>query len=368
MDLGIGVFRDALGSTPVLGVVKLAEQRIINSQQTKAYVGLLGDLAFNRLIVELVLGADFDRSRVGAMQTPGGCSAVRNLAELVAFARPDSTVWLSQPSWENHAPIFAEAGLTVQEYPYYDREKRSLRFQEMLDKLMTLEKSDVVLLHGCCHNPTGADLSAEQWRLVAEVAGKRGFLPFVDIAYQGFGRGLTEDVAGIKCLVSSAEEAVVAVSCSKNFGLYRDRVGAAIVVSQSSASAKAMQGRLAQIGRFTYSMPPDHGAAIVKEILSDPKLTQSWNMELDAMRNQIDALRKALVLAFRQVSDGSTFDFLSAQRGMFSLLPLTETTILELRSDHGIYLADTGRINIAGLGRPDNAIRLAKALFPSSPL
>lgn len=353
IDVGVGVYRDETGATPVLAAVKTAEQRLLQAQDSKAYIGLVGDARFNAAMLDLVLGpqapALHDRTR--AVQTAGGCGALRALAELAALARPGARIWLSRPTWANHASIFRAARLELQEYPYFDLATQTLRFDEMLAALEGAGPGDVVLLHGCCHNPTGADLTAEQWDAVADVAARRGFLPFVDLAYQGFGQGLDADAVGVRKLAAKVGEMLVAVSCSKNFALYRERTGCAIVLGAESKSTGVAFDSLLGLLRANYSMPPDHGAAVVASILTDATLKAGWHAELDTMRGRLNGLRQELSAQFRARTNGTVYDHIAAQSGMFSMLGLQRAEVERLRSEHAIYMPGDSRINVAGLRR-----------------
>ncbi|HEX7644065.1 MAG TPA: amino acid aminotransferase [Burkholderiaceae bacterium] len=351
IDVGVGVYRDEQGRTPVMKAVKEAEQMLFNAQETKAYVGLAGDLRFNAALVEMVFGANAATlgERVRAVQTTGGCGALRALLDLVALARPDATVWVSDPTWLNHIPLVKSARLKLATYPYYDNANSKVRFEEMSACLAQLGPSDVVLLHGACHNPTGADLTEEQWDSIAELAEKRGFLPFVDLAYLGLGRGLEEDAYGVRRIAERVPEMLVAVSCSKNFGLYRERTGCAMLLHRQPQTAQLAYDNLLVVLRGNYSMPPDHGAATVVGVLSDPALRKSWEDELGAMRTRIGELRAAVSAQFRAKLGNGRFDHVAKQYGMFSLLGLSADQVKILREQHAIYMPGDSRTNVAGL-------------------
>ncbi|MCG3864201.1 MULTISPECIES: amino acid aminotransferase [unclassified Photobacterium] len=348
IDLGIGVYRNSLGETPIMQAIQLAEQRLIKTQTTKSYVGLAGSEVFNQSMMELLLSGTSAHSRAAAVQTPGASGALRMLADLIQVAQPDTTVWLTNPSYVNHKPVMEAAGLKVKFYPYFDPETKQVNSEAMLNELAKAGPKDVVLLHGCCHNPTGADITFSDWQAITALANKNGFMPFVDMAYLGFGDGLEQDVAGLKYMADNTEEMVVATSCSKNFGLYRERTGAAIIISNSQQEAQKAKGRILTLARSSYTMPPDHGAALVADILNDQKLTNIWKDELDAMHSRILTLRQRLTQAIRQ-RGSEQFDFIEQHKGMFSVTGLTPEQILTLREQYGIYAVGDGRINIAGL-------------------
>lgn len=349
VDLGVGVYKDEGGNTPVLQAVKDAEQRLLRNQQSKTYVGPLGNPQFNASIAELSLGATAAQNpRLALMQTPGGCGALRLGAELIKTARKQATVWIGNPTWGNHWPLLGSAGLTLKSYPYLD-DRQQLDFDAMAGALEQVPAGDTVLLHACCHNPSGVDLSWEQWRVVADIAQRRGFVPFVDMAYQGFGEGLEDDAWGLRLLTETLPEVLFAVSCSKNFGLYRERVGAVGLMARDEGMAQAALSHFATIARGVYSMPPDHGAAIVAEILADPALRQGWVNELDAMRQRINGLRQAFTSRMRDLLGSDRFDFVASQTGMFSFLGLSEAQVSRLAATSGIYMLSSSRTSIAGL-------------------
>ncbi|EAS40536.1 aspartate/tyrosine/aromatic aminotransferase [Photobacterium profundum] len=348
MDLGIGVYKNSQGETPIMQAVQQAQQQVLATQTTKSYVGLAGSEVFNQSMMDLLLGGTSAHSRAAAVQTPGASGALRMLADLMRLAQPDTTVWLTNPSYVNHKPVMEAAGLTVKYYPYFDHATKQVNSDAMLAELAKAGPKDVVLLHGCCHNPTGADISFTDWQAVTALANNNGFLPFVDIAYLGFGDGLEQDGAGLKYMADNVEEMIVAASCSKNFGLYRERTGAAIVISDSLPEAQKAKGRILQLARASYTMPPDHGAALVATILTDDALTATWKQELDQMHKRLLSLRSGLTKAVRaQGSDA--FNFIEQHKGMFSVTGLSSEQIERLRAEYGIYAVGDGRINIAGL-------------------
>jgi aromatic-amino-acid transaminase len=356
LDLGVGTYRDESGTTPILQVVKAAERHLLETQTTKTYLGPEGDMRFVGLLREIVAGpSDGLEGRLVGVQTPGGGGALRLGADLIAMARPGATLWLGTPTWPNHPPIFAAARLAVREYRCFDPHTQSVAFDETCAALSGAAAGDVVLLHGCCHNPTGADLSESQWdELVAILVG-RDLIPFVDLAYQGLGRGLEPDAYGVRRVLGSVREALVAYSCDKNFGLYRERTGALFMLADTPSAADILWGNLLALARVNWSMPPDHGAAVVRAVLESTELSQAWRGELEGMRQRIAAVRGALALCEPRLA------FLARQHGMFSLLPLTRDEVGTARERHGIYMAGNGRCNLAGL-RVADAERFVEAL------
>ena len=343
MDVGVGVFRDGEGRTPILKVIKEAEQILRDTQETKAYLGSAGDKRFTELLRPILLGEHADDDRIAGLQTPGGCGALRLGFELIATANPDARVLVGTPTWPNHPPIIHSVGLQIVEYPYYDRDACSIRFDAMVAALKEARDGDVVLLHGCCHNPTGADLDDGQWAEVTRIVAERGLLPFVDIAYQGFGRGLDEDARGLRGLLAACDEVIAAQSCDKNFSVYRDRVGSLFVKTGSTDATVRAMAHVAQRAREMWSMPPDHGAAAVRIVLDTPELKQRWLGELAAMRDRINAVRQRIAAADPRL------EYIGRQFGMFSMLPLSRDQVFALRDRHAIYMADSGRFNVVGL-------------------
>jgi aromatic-amino-acid transaminase len=343
IDVGVGVFRDGAGNTPILKVMKEAEQRLVDTQVTKAYLGSAGDKRFAELLRPILLGHHATDDRIAGLQTPGGCGALRLGFELIATANPHARVLVGTPTWPNHPPIIQAVRLERVDYPYYERGQGAIRFEDMIGALEAGEAGDVALLHGCCHNPTGADLSEEQWREVARVVVDRGLIPLVDIAYQGFGRGLDEDAYGVRLMLDACNEVIIAQSCDKNFSVYRDRVGSLFVKTGSVDATKTAMAHVYQRAREMWSMPPDHGAAAVHIILDDTELRARWLIELTAMRDRINAVRQRLAAADPRLA------FIGRQFGMFSMLPLSKDQVLKLREDHAIYMADSGRFNVVGL-------------------
>ncbi|MDJ0788705.1 MAG: amino acid aminotransferase [Myxococcota bacterium] len=365
IDLGVGVYKDDRGETPVLRAVKQAEERLLARESTKSYVGPAGAEGTNARLQSLLFGDALSTridERMGVFQTPGGCGALRVAAEFVLRCKPDAVIHVPDPTWANHVPLLGDAGVEIREYPYFDRETSGLRFDAMAEHLGGLGPGDLVLLHGCCHNPCGADLDSGQWQSVLELAQQRGFTPFVDLAYQGFGDGLEEDAFGIRLLAAGLPELIVASSCSKNFGLYRERTGAIALLSGDGRTASTARSQLLNVVRGIYSMPPSHGGAIVEEILGDESLRRDWKQELDAMRDRINGLRSLLVERFDARGDGGRFGFIERQRGMFSFLGIDPGQVKALREEHAIYMIDSSRINVAGASR-ENVDRLCDAVM-----
>ena len=352
IDLGVGVYKNELGQTPVMRAVKQAEARLLANQQTKTYVAPAGQDSFNHLIAGLIFGDNLRDSlgeRRVTFQTPGGCGGLRLGAEFLQKVKPGAKIMVSDPTWANHIPLLGEAGLQISKYPYYDYKSHSIRFDAMMESLNTAGPGDLVLLHGCCHNPCGADLDQHQWQAIAALAQKNGFTPFIDLAYQGLGDGIVEDTYGVRLLAESLPELVVVSSCSKNFGLYRERTGSLTVISANAASTKAAGSQIASIARSIYSMPPDHGAAVVIEILGDSTLNADWETELTEVRNRINGLRTELVNALAAKGIDRDFSFIQREKGMFSFLGLSVEQVHSLINNYSIYLVDSSRINIAGI-------------------
>ena len=368
VDLGVGVYRDLSGNTPILDCVRRAEKEVLAAQTTKSYVGAAGREEFNNAVEEMVLGAGHttrrDR-RARTLQTPGGCGALRVGAELIKAAAPNVAVHLSDPTWGNHAPLLGSCGLKLERYPYYDAATHQLRFEAMLQRLEAASPGDAVLIHACCHNPTGANLNPDQWQAVAQILERRSLVPFLDLAYQGFGSSLDQDAAAVRMVVERVPEALIAVSFSKNLGLYRERVGALIVISENAARADATQSHMLHIARSIYSMPPDHGAAIAARIFADPQLKRGWMQELDAMRTRIQDMRALLAQRLQEATGDDAFDFIRTQHGMFSLLGVSRDAVERLREKHHIYMLSDSRMNVAGI-MPDNVDYVAEAFAAES--
>ncbi|POA46555.1 aromatic amino acid aminotransferase [Pseudomonas sp. MPR-ANC1] len=356
-DLGVGVYKDAQGLTPIPEAVKIAEARLVESQDTKTYIGGHGNPLFGKVINELVLGADsklIAEQRAGATQTPGGTGALRLAADFIAQCLPGKGVWLSNPTWPIHETIFAAAGVKVSHYPYVGSDNR-LDVDAMLAVLNEVPKGDVVLLHACCHNPTGFDLNHDDWQRVLDVVRSRNLLPLIDFAYQGFGDGLEQDAWSTRLFAAEVPELLITSSCSKNFGLYRDRTGALIVCAKTADKLIDIRSQLANIARNLWSTPPDHGAAVVATILADPELKARWADEVEAMRLRIAQLRSGLVEALEPHGLHERFAHISVQRGMFSYTGLSPEQVKRLREHHSVYMVSSGRANVAGI----DATRLA---------
>ncbi len=349
LDLGIGVYKNAQGITPIMESVKNAQLQLAEQQNTKSYVGLAGNEGFNESLLNLVLNNTCARSRSIAVQTPGASGALRVLADLIYLSKPNATVWISDPSYVNHRPIMEAVGLKVKTYSYFDSETKGIHIETMLTELANAGPDDVVLLHACCHNPTGADLAKDDWDKLLLLAQKNGFIPFIDLAYQGFGEGIEEDLYGVRLFADNLDEALITVSCSKSFGLYRERTGAAMIVAKTMDDANKAKGNFLKLTRSSYTMPPDHGAAIVEMILNNEALNQAWRLELDGMRQRLISLRFSLAKEFQQQLGHSDFDFVTQHKGMFSMLGINREQVNVLREKHGVYIVEDGRINIAGL-------------------
>ena len=349
IDLGVGVYKDATGLTPVMRAVKAAEKKIWDTQDSKTYTALTGEPGYNTAMRKLILAGVVDGARVSSIATPGGTGAVRLGVDLAKMFNPGATVWVSKPTWGNHISIIKFVGLRVAEYRYFDAATGEVDFAALLEDLGQEKPGDVVLLHGCCHNPTGANLTLDQWKQVIALMQAKGAFPMVDLAYQGFGDGLDQDAEATRLVVSSFPETLIAASCSKNFGVYRDRAGILIAVSADAEQATITQANLNFLNRQTYSFPPDHGTRAVMTVLEDAALEADWKVELEETRNGMLGLRTALAEALRQETNSDRFDFVARHRGMFSLLGLTEAQVARLREEFGIYMVSDSRINIAGL-------------------
>jgi len=364
IDLGVGVYKDASGATTILKSVKQAEQLWWKEEATKSYVGTTGNAEFCRLMLELMLGADNPAlARTAASQSAGGSGALRLGAEIIKAASPDVTVWSSTPTWANHVPLISSAGLKMDSYPYYNRETLGVDFEDMIAHLDANAKAgDIVLLHGCCHNPTGADLSHAQWEILADFMLAKNLTPYVDLAYFGLGRGMEDDTYGLRKVIDVCPEVIIAASCSKNFALYRERVGLIAVVCKDADTAEIVKKQLGSIQRKIISMPPDHGAALVVRILGDAALRKLWVEELDEMRDRMRSLRRQLSEALNVQGGEAMSAAVVNQNGMFSTLPLSKEQAVKLREDYSIYMTNSGRINIAGTN-DDNIPRLAEAIL-----
>lgn len=361
VDLGVGVYKNAEGVTPVMRAVKAAEKKIWETQNSKSYVGLAGDPAYADVMIDLILGTAVSRDKIAAAATPGGTGAVRQAFELVRTANPNARVFVSDPTWPNHVSILNYLGIETVTYRYFDRETRGVDFNGMIEDLKTATTGDVVLLHGCCHNPTGANLNLTQWQTVVDLLIAQGLIPMVDIAYQGFGDGLEEDAQGVRLVASSVPECLIAASCSKNFGIYRERTGLLMAVAQDTTAQALNQGTLAFLNRQNYSFPPDHGARIVTTILNDDALRADWAAELEEVRLGMLGLRQQLADELQRLTGSDRFGFIAQHRGMFSLLGTSPELVEQMRADEGIYMVSDSRMNIAGLNSETVPI-LAKAI------
>jgi aromatic-amino-acid transaminase len=358
IDLGIGVYGDEHGRTPVMQAVKRAERELVETQTSKAYLAAEGDAHFTSLLAQRVLGtARAQDNRYCGVQTPGGTGALRLAAELIHKANPEARVWLGVPTWINHHALIRSTGLQILEHPFFDQATQTVLFDEMLSALESARTGDVLLLHACCHNPTGAEFTPAQWRAIGQLVNRKGLIPLIDIAYQGLGHGMEADATAMRTLLDTVPEAIIAASCSKNFGLYRERIGALWVKADSPTAALRARGNLILIARAMWSMPPDHGAAIVRTILDSTDLTQIWLTELEQMRTRLNTMRTELAKALPQLVS------VAQQTGMFALLPLSREAVGDLRVKHGIYMVENGRMNIAGL-QTGNLPRFASALKP----
>ncbi|MBS9443205.1 amino acid aminotransferase [Photorhabdus heterorhabditis] len=352
INLGIGVYKDETGETPVLTSVKKAEQYLLENETTKNYLPISGLAEFGRVTQELLFGKDspiVTDKRARTAQSPGGTGALRIAADFVAKQTNAKRVWISNPTWPNHKNVFSAAGLEVCEYQYYDAEKHALNFEDMLASLSEVQAGDIVLFHGCCHNPTGIDPTPAQWTQLAEISAEKGWLPIFDFAYQGFAKGLNEDAEGLRIFTRNHNELIVASSYSKNFGLYNERVGACTIVAKDSDTAEKAFSQAKAIIRSNYSNPPAHGASIVATILSNEELKAVWEQELTTMRERIQRMRQLFVNTLQEKGANQDFSFIINQNGMFSFSGLTKEQVERLREEFGIYAVSSGRINVAGL-------------------
>ncbi|MCK8483369.1 aspartate/tyrosine/aromatic aminotransferase [Aliiroseovarius sp. S2029] len=361
IDLGVGVYKNPQGVTPVMRAVKAAEKVLWDLESTKSYTGLAGDPAFGRALSDLVLADSVPADRLSMAAQPGGTGAIHQAVELIKMASPDATIWLSAPTWPNHPSIIKHLGMKMAEYRYFDNESRAVDFDGMMEDLKGIKAGDAVLLHGCCHNPTGANLTLPQWKEVADLIVEKGATPLIDIAYQGFGDGLEEDAAGVRLIAQTVPEALIAASCSKNFGIYRERTGLLVGISDNAQQAGITQQNLTHLNRQNFSFPPDHGARLVTMILEDEGLKADWMAELEEVRTGMLALREQLAGELRARTGSDRFGFIADHRGMFSRLGATPEQVEALRVDHGIYMVGDSRMNIAGLNEETVPI-LAEAI------
>ena len=362
IDLGVGVYKDASGQTPIMQSIKRAEHMLWETQDTKSYVGLTGTPEFSETMLDLVLGDKFDKNLTASAATPGGTGAVRQAFELGKMANPNLRVFVSDPTWPNHLSILKYLGIPVESYRYFDAKTRAVDFSSMMTDLENAKEGDLILLHGCCHNPTGANLKAPEWDAVIELLLKSGATPMIDIAYQGFGDGLEEDASGVRKLVNSVPETIIAASCSKNFGIYRERTGLLTVVSHDKGARDLNQSTLAFLNRQNFSFPPDHGARLVTMVLSDEELKRSWVEELETVRTSMLSLRTQLATELENLSGSNRFGFLADHRGMFSRLGASPEQVNDLREKHAVYMVGDSRLNIAGLNSKTVPV-LAKAII-----
>ncbi|WP_208349976.1 aromatic amino acid transaminase [Pseudaestuariivita rosea] len=361
IDLGVGVYKNADGVTPIMRSVKTAEQKWWQKEDSKSYVAIAGDAGFNDVMVDLVLGDAVPRDSVASVATPGGTGAVRQAFELIRMADPKATVWISDPTWPNHVSILKYLGISMQTYRYFDSESGAVNFEGMKEDLDEASPGDVILLHGCCHNPTGANLTQPQWNEIIRIMQEKGLGAMIDLAYQGFGDGLDDDALATRLVAASLPETLIAASCSKNFGIYRERTGILIAVSQDASLRAMTQGTLGFLNRQNYSFPPDHGARLVTLVLKDDALRTDWQAELEEVRNGMLGLRSQLAAELQRYTNSDRFGFIAEHRGMFSRLGLTQEQVEKLRSDHAIYMVSDSRINIAGLNT-DTVPILAKSI------
>jgi aspartate aminotransferase len=363
IDLGAGIYKDELGHTPVLACVKAAEKFRLENESSKAYLSSAGSVLFNEKMTSLILGEHkvISENRVRTISTPGGTGALRTAGEFIKTCTPGATIWVSNPTWANHQGVFTAAGLNVKTYPYYDYENNGLDFDGMLAALKQVSKDDAVLLHACCHNPSGMDLNKEQWQQVADVAKQVGFIPVVDMAYQGFGQDLDTDAFGLRLMADTVEQMVICSSCSKNFGLYRERIGACSIIGKSAIAADIINSVLLSVVRVNYSMPPAHGAAIVETILDSAELTTQWHGELTEMRDRINGMRQLLVDQLAANGVTRDFSFITKQNGMFSFLGIDKAQVQRLQDEFSIYIVGSSRISLAGIS-PDNVGYLTQSI------
>jgi aspartate aminotransferase len=361
LDLGVGVYKDPTGITPIMRSIKLAEKKWWEIESSKSYVGLVGDPAFSDAIISLVLGNSIPRNLIASAATPGGTGAVRQGFELFKIANPGVRVFVSDPTWPNHISILQYLNIPFETYRYFDNETRGVDFDSMVSDLSRAKAGDVVLLHGCCHNPTGANLDKQQWKIIVDLLNKNGSTPMIDLAYQGFGDGLEEDVYATRLIAESVPETVIASSCSKNFGIYRERAGLLMLVSQDSSKRNINQSMLAYLNRQNYSFPPDHGSRLVSIVLNDKDLRSDWMSELEDIRNSLLNLRVQLSDELQKISGSDRFSFIASHRGMFSRLGATPSQVEKMRTEFGIYMVSDSRFNVAGLNN-ETVPALAKAI------
>ena len=362
LDLGVGVYKDPTGITPIMRSIKLAEKKWWEIESSKSYVGLVGDPAFSDAMISLVLGNSVPRKLIASAATPGGTGAVRQGFELFKIANPGVRVFVSDPTWPNHISILQYLNIPFETYRYFDNETRGVDFDSMVSDLSRAKAGDVILLHGCCHNPTGANLDKQQWKLIIDLLNKNGATPMIDLAYQGFGDGLEEDAYATRLIAESVPETVIASSCSKNFGIYRERAGLLMLISQDSSKRNINQSMLAYLNRQNYSFPPDHGSRLVSIVLNDKDLRSDWMSELEDIRNSLLNLRVQLSDELQKISGSDRFSFIASHRGMFSRLGATPSQVEKMRKEFGIYMVSDSRFNVAGLNN-ETVPALAKAII-----
>ena len=362
LDLGVGVYKNPTGITPIMRSIKLAEKKWWEIESSKSYVGLVGDPAFSDAIISLVLGNSIPRNLIASAATPGGTGAVRQGFELFKIANPGVRVFVSDPTWPNHISILQYLNIPFETYRYFDNETRGVDFDSMVSDLSRAKAGDVILLHGCCHNPTGANLDKQQWKVIIDLLNKNGATPMIDLAYQGFGDGLEEDAYATRLIAESVPETVIASSCSKNFGIYRERAGLLMLISQDSSKRNINQSMLAYLNRQNYSFPPDHGSRLVSIVLNDKDLRSDWMSELEDIRTSLLNLRVQLADELQKISGSDRFSFIASHRGMFSRLGATPSQVEKMRKEFGIYMVSDSRFNVAGLNN-DTVPALAKAII-----
>ena len=362
LDLGVGVYKNPTGITPIMRSIKLAEKKWWEIESSKSYVGLVGDPAFSDAMISLVLGNSIPRNLIASAATPGGTGAVRQGFELFKIANPGVRVFVSDPTWPNHISILQYLNIPFETYRYFDNETRGVDFDSMVSDLSRAKAGDVILLHGCCHNPTGANLDKQQWKIIIDLLNKNGATPMIDLAYQGFGDGLEEDAYATRLIAESVPETVIASSCSKNFGIYRERAGLLMLISQDSSKRNINQSMLAYLNRQNYSFPPDHGSRLVSIVLNDKDLRSDWMSELEDIRNSLLNLRVQLSDELQKISGSDRFSFIASHRGMFSRLGATPSQVEKMRTEFGIYMVSDSRFNVAGLNN-ETVPALAKAII-----
>ena len=362
LDLGIGVYKNENGQTPIINAVKKAEKILWEQETTKSYTKLTGDSDFQTVMKELIFSDCVSEDIISTAHTPGGTGAIRQAFELIRLASPNSKIWISNPTWPNHISILKFLNIPYSEYVYFDKKTCELNFDGMMESLKNTKPGDIILLHGCCHNPTGANLNNDQWKELQQFLCDNQLVPLIDLAYQGFGDGLDEDAYGVRLLAKKCKELILAASCSKNFGIYRERTGILFTISENEKIKNISSNTLAFLNRQNFSFPPDHGGKLVTLILKNEELKSSWIKELNEMRLNMLDIRKSLAEELRKKSQSNRFDFLETHRGMFSLLGATKDQVLSMREKHAIYMIEDSRVNIAGLNKK-RLSKLARAII-----